>query len=75
MTPDAIVSLAKVRSLAASGTAKKIRVNSRLSLSEVAGACGVSEATVWQWENSGRRPRGDAALRYAELLEALSEAA
>lgn len=75
MTTESVVSLSKVRALAASGEAKAIRIQHRISLAEIAETCGVDQSTVWQWENGGRKPRGAAALRYADLLDALQEAA
>lgn len=75
MTTESVVNLSKVRALAASGEAKAIRLKHRISLSEIADACQVDQSTVWQWENGGRKPRGEAALRYAGLLDALSEVA
>lgn len=73
MTTESVVNLSKVRTLAASGEAKAIRLKNRISLSEIAAACEVDQSTVWQWENGGRKPRGEAALRYAELLRELAE--
>lgn len=63
--------LAAVRALAADGSARAIRQQAGLSLSEVAAACGVDQSTVHRWESGKRAPRGDAAIRYGALLEAL----
>lgn len=67
------VKLATVRALAASGGARAIRQQAGLSLSEVAAACGVDQSTVHRWESAKRAPRGEAALRYASLLDALKQ--
>lgn len=63
--------LALVRQLITSGAARRTRQDAELSLSEIAEACGVDTATVWRWETGRRRPRGDAALRYADVLDRL----
>jgi transcriptional regulator with XRE-family HTH domain len=65
--------LTRVRSFTESGAARSIRIAAGLSLREVASASGVSVSTLWRWENQERRPRGDAAVRYGEVLEVLME--
>ena len=65
--------LTQARRYAESGAARSIRLAAGLSLREVATAAGVSVSTVWRWENGERRPRGDAAVRYAGVLEVLME--
>jgi DNA-binding transcriptional regulator YiaG len=69
------IRLAKVRALAASGEARRIRERALLSCADIAGSCGVDQASVWRWEEGTRRPHGDAAIRYGELLESLDRAA
>jgi DNA-binding transcriptional regulator YiaG len=66
-----LVKLSSVRAKAEAGTARSIRVAAGLSLREVADELGVGASTVFRWEKGERRPRGNAALRYADLLEAL----
>jgi DNA-binding transcriptional regulator YiaG len=73
MRPDP-VKLATVRAMAASGRARNIRQAARLSLAEIGAACGVDQASIWRWEMGRRSPRGEAALRYAGVLEALIRA-
>ncbi|WP_406144126.1 helix-turn-helix domain-containing protein [Streptomyces anulatus] len=68
-----ILRLAEVRSAAVTGEARRLRRDARLSIGEVASACGVDQSTVWRWENGTRAPRGDRALRYGELLDALRD--
>lgn len=67
--------LAKVRALAASGDARAIRIAARLSLQDVATGCGVDQSSIHNWETARRSPRGEAALRYLAILEALIKAA
>lgn len=75
MTTRDLSRLARARELAATGEAKRIRVNARLTLSEFADACEVDTSTIWRWEVGRRSPRGAAAVRYARLLESLAGAA
>ena len=71
MNATALVDLSRTRDLARSGSARSIRMAAGLSLSEVGSAVGVAESTVFRWEHGERAPRGEAGLRYGELLEAL----
>ena len=64
--------LTQVRALLATGEAKRRRVISGLSLSEIAGACLVDPSTVWRWEEGLRSPRGRDALRYWRVLDRLA---
>jgi DNA-binding transcriptional regulator YiaG len=66
--------LSELRHLTASGEAAALRQRSRLSLPEVAADCGVTYWTIKRWESGERIPRGEAALRYADLLAALAQA-
>jgi len=70
-TTERTVQIARVRALVRSGAAEKIRVASGLSKSEVARAVGVYPSTVSRWESCSRVPRGERAVRYAQLLERL----
>lgn len=65
-----ILELAKMREMVRDGRARDLRVGARLTLREVAVEIGVNPATVHYWEH-GRRPRGEAAWRYAKLLASL----
>jgi len=65
--------LVRVRDLAASGKARRIRVMARLSLAEMARDLGVSDVTLSRWERGLCRPRGDAAVAYGALLDQLLE--
>jgi transcriptional regulator with XRE-family HTH domain len=63
--------LARLRSLMSTGAAKSIRLGAGVSLPEVARDVGVSHSTIYRWENNLNEPKGDAALRYAEVLDEL----
>jgi Predicted transcriptional regulator len=65
------IKVAEARRLLASGEAKQIRLSRRVEISTIARDLGVSEATVWRWENGQRVPRGPVAARYAQILERL----
>lgn len=75
MDMDDIQRLAAARRHAAAGTGREIRVAAGISLAEVAGAIGVDESTVWRWEKRRSRPRGEQAIRWANLLERLRSSA
>jgi transcriptional regulator with XRE-family HTH domain len=54
------------------GAAKSIRLAAGVSLPEVAQDVGVSHSTIYRWENALNEPRGEPALRYADVLDQLS---
>jgi DNA-binding transcriptional regulator YiaG len=68
MDMEQILLLAATRLRTRDGTAKAIRERAGLSASEVARLLGVSQPTVSNWENGKRVPRGEPAMKYAELL-------
>ncbi len=70
---DRALRLAAVRELADTGRLREQRLRSRLSLAEVAEAVGATAAAVSRWERGLRRPRGEAAIRYLDLLEQLDQ--
>lgn len=72
MEIDEALALVQVRSDLRSGRARAIREAAGLSQAEIARPIGVERATVALWEQHRRIPRGDAALRYAELLRRLA---
>jgi transcriptional regulator with XRE-family HTH domain len=74
MDANEVVRVARARRLAASGEARARRLAAALSLQEVADAVGCSAVAVWRWEKGTRAPRGPAAARYADLLDALARA-
>ncbi len=63
--------LAAARRHVAHGTGRSIREAASLSQAEVAQAIGADESTVWRWEHGITRPRGERAVRWAQLLERL----
>ncbi|MGV4890378.1 helix-turn-helix domain-containing protein [Streptomyces viridosporus] len=73
MAQNHILRLAQVRAAVTSGEAQQLREAAQLSIGEVARACGVDQSTVWRWERGTRLPRGDKALRYAELIDSLRQ--
>jgi len=68
---NVLLRFAEVRKLAESGDARRIRVRSHLSIPQVAAAVRVAPVTVSRWERGCRKPTGDAALRWLQLLRAL----
>ncbi|MGH2760451.1 MAG: helix-turn-helix domain-containing protein [Actinomycetota bacterium] len=66
------IELTRLRRMLSLGTARLIRVEAGLSLSELARAVGVDRGTIWRWETGRRRPRGRAAERFLTALEELS---
>ncbi len=73
MAPDDLTKLANARAATRAGAARSLRLAAGLSLREVADEVGVAVSTLWRWEAHERRPRGKAAVRYAEVLEELAE--
>lgn len=72
MNLDGIHLLNAARTYAATGTGRAIRQAAGLSMSEVAEALGVTESTIWRWEQGKHRPRGEPAREWARLLNRLS---
>jgi DNA-binding transcriptional regulator YiaG len=66
--------LQALRELTTSGKAREIREAARLTESEIARSVGTHYSTVSRWESGQRLPRGEAALRYAALLDRLAKA-
>ncbi len=72
MTANTAPRLARLRSLMSTGAAKSIRLAAGVSLPEIARDVGVAHSTVYRWENDLNAPKGEPALRYAEVLDELS---
>jgi transcriptional regulator with XRE-family HTH domain len=68
------VLLSQARRKAQDGRACELRIAAGLSQSEVAATVGVTSAAISHWENGRRVPRGQAARRYAQLLDSLASA-
>jgi DNA-binding transcriptional regulator YiaG len=66
-----LLRLAKARQLSRTGEALAIRLRSALGLQEVAEAAGITANTLRTWEQGSARPRGERALRWLDVLEAL----
>ncbi len=73
MDTNTLVKVTRVRDLVRSGAARSIRLGAGLSLGEVGRTLGCSASTIFRWEKGERTPRGDLALRYGELLDALMQ--
>jgi transcriptional regulator with XRE-family HTH domain len=67
-----IMKLADVRAACQAGAARSLRLEAGLSLAEIGDAVGVTAPTVFRWETGERRPHGQAAIRYADLLGELA---
>lgn len=63
--------VARVRDDLASGRARGVRRAARLSMAEVASACGVSPQAVSYWERGEKVPSVRHALAYGRLLAAV----
>lgn len=73
MEAQDVLRLSAARTYAESGVGRAIRKAAKVSMSEVASAVGVSEPTVWRWEEGRTRPRGAPAVRWAALLADLQK--
>ena len=71
METNDLIRLATLRSLTQSGAARSIRLTAGLSLAELASAIDVGSSTIRRWERNQRRPHGELALRYLDLLDQL----
>lgn len=74
MNSHDLLLLAKARRLSESGEGAKARIAADLSLSEVAGAVGVSPSALWRWEHGERSPQGARAVAWARLIDDLTKA-
>jgi transcriptional regulator with XRE-family HTH domain len=63
--------LSWVRGLCASGEAKNIRTQAGVSPEEIARDVGCAAPTVYRWENGLRSPKGEIALKYAQVMRRL----
>lgn len=71
MTKAHALRLVQLRAAISTGETRRLRVEARLSISEMAAACGVDQSTLWRWEQGKRLPRGEHAVRYADVLDSL----
>ena len=72
---ETLKALARVRAMAANGEARAIRTRHNVSLTEMADAIPAAIATLSRWEAGDRRPRGEAALRWLQILDSLEDEA
>lgn len=70
---ESAVALARLNAHLATGRARLIRRQAGLSQADVARSIGGSASAVAAWENRQRRPRGELAMRYGSLLNALAD--
>ena len=61
--------LVTARDAGRSGRGRELREAASLSQTEAASFCDVTAATISLWESGKRRPTGEAASRYGQLLE------
>jgi transcriptional regulator with XRE-family HTH domain len=66
-----VVEVARVRALAASGEARRIRERTGVSVRELARAIGTSAGSLSRWETGENTPRHAAALPWAHVLREL----
>jgi transcriptional regulator with XRE-family HTH domain len=72
MSPSDIETLVWMRDASKTGELRRIRLESDLSLEDVASVGPVHITTVWKWEKGERRvTTSDAALRVGKMLRKL----
>jgi len=59
--------------MASSGELRRMRLDARLSLSELSAAVGVFPSTLWRWEINTRVPRPSEARRLALVIRELDK--
>lgn len=64
--------VARVRSLAVSGEARRVREHAGVGLRQLARAIDTSPTSLSRWETGECAPRHEAALRWAHALERLA---
>jgi transcriptional regulator with XRE-family HTH domain len=68
-----VLDITRGRSLAASGQARSIRKQAKVSQSEVASAIGVTASALSHYEAGRRVPTGKVAIRLCHVLDELRE--
>jgi DNA-binding transcriptional regulator YiaG len=71
---ETIAAKLKARGLPEPAECLRIRTNAGIAAADVAAALGVTRQAVDQWERGLRRPRGQLAADYLDLLRALKAA-
>lgn len=71
MTGKQLALLRVAARLAEDGTGRQIRVQAKVPMHLIAKSIGVDESTISRWERGQRQPRGEGAIRWADLLNEL----
>ena len=71
MEKKELFDLVWLRGAIASGQARRIRETADVTYREAGNLCQVPHTAIYRWESGATRPRGEAALRYAQLLRTL----
>lgn len=50
------------------GSGRRIREQANVAQRDLAARIGITTSGLWRWENGQRRPRGDAAKKWAQAL-------
>lgn len=56
---------------ARNGSGRRLREQANMQQQEMARRIGLSTSGLWRWENGTRRPRGEAAVKWAQQLARL----
>lgn len=67
------VLIALVRRMVRDGSARRVRLEADLTLSDVGRSLDVTPSTVLRWESGESLPRSEVAERYGSLLAQLDE--
>jgi transcriptional regulator with XRE-family HTH domain len=59
--------------MSASGKAKAIRIEADVSQAELARDIGTTQSALSLWEAGKRRPTGDSAIKWLEVLDQLEK--
>ena len=72
LTTDDLRRLGRMRELCASGQARVVRENARITRAEMARALGVTWVTVERWEKGAPPQNADMALKWLKILDDLA---
>jgi DNA-binding transcriptional regulator YiaG len=68
-----LLKLAEARRLAQSGEGRAVRLAAGMSCDQIGGAIGVSGVAISRWETGQRKPSGEPALKYVDVIGGLSK--
>lgn len=71
--PSELARITRVRQLAKTGQAKRIRLNADASIRDMSAEVGVAPGTIYRWEQGITRPDKEHALRWERALARLVE--